>query len=149
MQNVVYTGRTSEYYSIIQRRREEPGQAEGGLQENNSTDQEDEQTLPCTHSQFSPELLKRGLRRGLQLCAAAAALRAPQAQSFTMLIWKLEHPLNEGRQDWPADRNNLSKIRVHHFSIGSTEVPFCTEDFQPFLFFRAFKLNFLRGANNV
>lgn len=33
MQNVVYTGRTSECYPIIQQRHEKPGQVEGGLQE--------------------------------------------------------------------------------------------------------------------
>lgn len=89
MQNVVYAGRTSKYYPIMQQRQEKPEQGEGGLQENNSTDQEDEQTLLCTHSQFSPELLKRGLRRGLQLHTGAAGMRGLRAQSFTMLIWEL------------------------------------------------------------
>lgn len=38
MQNVVYTGRRSECYPIIQLGHEKPGQVEGGLQENKSTD---------------------------------------------------------------------------------------------------------------
>ena len=89
MQNVVYTGRTSEHYPIIQQRHEKPGQVEEGVQENNSTDQEDEQTPLCTHSQPSPELLKAGWRRGLQLHPGASGVRGPRAQSFNLLVWKL------------------------------------------------------------
>jgi len=85
---VVYTGRTSEYYPIIQQRHEKPGQAEGGPQENNSTDQVDEQTPLRTHSQFSLELLKAGWRRGLELHAGASGVRGPGVQSLDTLIWK-------------------------------------------------------------
>lgn len=56
MQNVTYTGRMSECYPIIQPRHEKPGQVEGGLQENKSTDQEGEQTPLCAHCQLSLEL---------------------------------------------------------------------------------------------
>lgn len=80
MQNVVYTGRTSECYPIIQQRHEKPGQVEGGLQENKSTGQEGEQSPLCTHCQLSLEL---DWRRGMQLHPGASCLRDP---SF---IWKL------------------------------------------------------------
>lgn len=86
------TGRTSECYPITQQRHEKPGQVERGLQENNSTDHEGEQTPLCTHCQLSLELDWRG---GLQLHPRVSALRDLSANLYLTYL-EAQHPANEG-----------------------------------------------------
>lgn len=130
MQNVVYTGKTSEYTRNLCRK---------GLrarQENNSTDQEDKQRPLCTCCKFFPGAVNDELEERTAAAPWCIRFEGPRVKSFNAFIWKLSIlEMKDGRTGWQTAisfprsmSDSLFLVQQKYHSEMKTSSPFCFSD---------------------